>query len=70
MHALVPFFFSLFLTVMLSLHDYVSSETSSTIRKAGGNFKEKLRELGGLDAVFVVAMNCHSQMEVCACMLV
>ncbi|KAF3451508.1 hypothetical protein FNV43_RR07603 [Rhamnella rubrinervis] len=40
-------------------------ETSGTIRKTGGNFKEKLRELGGLDAVFEVAMNCHSDMEGC-----
>jgi len=27
-------------------------------------FKEKLRELGGLDAVFEVTMNCHSVVEV------
>lgn len=40
------------------------SETSGTVRKAGGNFKEKLRELGGLDAVFEVSMSCHSDMEV------
>lgn len=38
-------------------------ETSGTVRKSGGNFKEKLRELKGLDAVFEVAMNCHSDME-------
>ncbi|PON36797.1 Wings apart-like protein [Parasponia andersonii] len=38
-------------------------ETTGTVRKTGGNFKEKLRELGGLDAVFEVAMNCHSDME-------
>ncbi|XP_059292098.1 wings apart-like protein 2 [Lycium ferocissimum] len=38
-------------------------DTSGTMRKSGGNFKEKLRELGGLDAVFVVARSCHSVLE-------
>ncbi|XP_050367751.1 wings apart-like protein 2 [Argentina anserina] len=38
-------------------------ETTGTVRQAGGNFKEKLRELGGLDAVFEVSMSCHSKME-------
>ncbi|PKI40115.1 hypothetical protein CRG98_039487 [Punica granatum] len=38
-------------------------ETSGIVRKTGGNFKEKLREFGGLDAVFEVAMHCHSVME-------
>ncbi|KAL5575456.1 hypothetical protein UlMin_017155 [Ulmus minor] len=38
-------------------------ETTGTVRKSGGNFKEKLRELGGLDAIFEVAMKCHSDME-------
>ncbi|KAJ6364167.1 hypothetical protein OIU76_029163 [Salix suchowensis] len=38
-------------------------DTSGIVRKTGGNFKEKLRELGGLDAVFEVIMNCHSVME-------
>ncbi|TKY59297.1 Wings apart protein-like [Spatholobus suberectus] len=38
-------------------------ETSGAVRKAGGNFKEKLREHGGLDAVFEVIMNCHSDLE-------
>ncbi|KAI7999336.1 hypothetical protein LOK49_LG09G01888 [Camellia lanceoleosa] len=38
-------------------------DTSGTVRKTGGNFKEKLRELGGLDAVFEVSRNCHSVME-------
>ncbi|KAK8678713.1 hypothetical protein V6N13_144205 [Hibiscus sabdariffa] len=36
---------------------------TGTVRKTGGNFKEKLRERGGLDAVFEVAMECHSVME-------
>ncbi|KGN64661.1 uncharacterized protein LOC101206790 isoform X2 [Cucumis sativus] len=38
-------------------------ETSGAIRKTGGDFKEKLRELGGLDAVFEVAKDCHSNLE-------
>ncbi|KAL9355517.1 hypothetical protein Peur_053487 [Populus x canadensis] len=38
-------------------------DTSGMVRKTGGNFKEKLRELGGLDAVFEVIMNCHSVMK-------
>ncbi|XP_011086103.1 uncharacterized protein LOC105167921 [Sesamum indicum] len=38
-------------------------DTSGTLRKTGGNFKEKLREFGGLDAVFEVARKCHSVME-------
>lgn len=43
---------------------WVHSDTSGMVRKTGGNFKEKLRELGGLDAVFEVTVNCHSVMEV------
>ena len=46
------------------LGDYAFSETSGAVRKAGGNFKEKLREHGGLDAVFEVTINCHSDLEV------
>ncbi|XVF25834.1 hypothetical protein REPUB_Repub13aG0247900 [Reevesia pubescens] len=38
-------------------------DTTGTVRKTGGNFKEKLRELGGLDAVFEVTMECHSVIE-------
>ncbi|XP_059671097.1 wings apart-like protein 2 [Cornus florida] len=38
-------------------------DTTGAVRKTGGNFKEKLRELGGLDAVFEVTRNCHSIME-------
>ncbi|XP_050160509.1 wings apart-like protein 2 [Malus sylvestris] len=38
-------------------------ETIGAVRKLGGNFKEKLRELVGLDAVFEVTMDCHSNME-------
>ncbi|TVU32177.1 hypothetical protein EJB05_23899 [Eragrostis curvula] len=38
-------------------------ETSDTVTKVGGNFKETLRELGGLDKIFDVMMNCHSELE-------
>ncbi|KAM3362379.1 wings apart-like protein 2 [Capsicum galapagoense] len=38
-------------------------DTTGTVRRNGGNFKEKLRELGGLDAVFEVARSCHSVLE-------
>ncbi|KAI4296697.1 hypothetical protein L6164_036637 [Bauhinia variegata] len=38
-------------------------ETSGAVRKGGGNFKENLREHGGLDAVFEVALTCHSDFE-------
>ncbi|XP_022723242.1 uncharacterized protein LOC111280291 isoform X2 [Durio zibethinus] len=38
-------------------------DTTGTVRKTAGNFKEKLRELGGLDVVYEVAMECHSVME-------
>lgn len=50
--------------------NYLCTETSGAVRKTGGNFKEKLREHGGLDAVFEVTMSCHSDLEVCACILV
>ncbi|KAM1466334.1 hypothetical protein ACFX2I_031543 [Malus domestica] len=39
-------------------------ETTGAVRKLGGNFKEKLRELKGLNTVFEVTMYCHSNMEV------
>ncbi|KAJ6841890.1 uncharacterized protein M6B38_304540 [Iris pallida] len=38
-------------------------DTCETVRKVGGNFKERLRELGGLDATFDVIVSCHSTME-------
>ncbi|CAI8618192.1 unnamed protein product [Vicia faba] len=38
-------------------------ESTGAVRKTGGNFKEKLREHGGLDAVFEVTMSCHSDLE-------
>ncbi|CAN6981031.1 unnamed protein product [Brassica rapa subsp. trilocularis] len=38
-------------------------DTSGSVKKTGGNFKEKLRELGGLDAVIEVVMDCHTVME-------
>jgi hypothetical protein len=50
--------------------NYFCTETSGAVRKTGGNFKEKLREHGGLDAVFDITMNCHSDLKVCPCLLV
>ncbi|KNA21886.1 hypothetical protein SOVF_038670 isoform B [Spinacia oleracea] len=38
-------------------------DTSGFVRKTGGNFKEKIRVLGGLDAVFELALNYHSNLE-------
>ncbi|VVA93907.1 unnamed protein product [Arabis nemorensis] len=38
-------------------------DTSGAVKKTGGMFKEKLRELGGLDAVSEVVMECHAVME-------
>ncbi|CAI9087504.1 OLC1v1021583C1 [Oldenlandia corymbosa var. corymbosa] len=38
-------------------------ETSGRVRRTGQKFKEKLREVGGLDAVFEVARSCHSVIE-------
>ncbi|XP_019093047.1 PREDICTED: uncharacterized protein LOC104752771 [Camelina sativa] len=40
----------------------ISFEDTS-VKKTRGMFKEKLRELGGLDAVFDVVMDCHAVME-------
>lgn len=40
------------------------SDTSGTVRRVGGNFKECLRDHGGLDAVFDVIVSCHSIMKV------
>ncbi|KAK9681901.1 hypothetical protein RND81_10G035400 [Saponaria officinalis] len=38
-------------------------DTTGTVRKNGGNFKDKFRELGGLDAVFELAVKFHSILE-------
>ncbi|KAL9686709.1 hypothetical protein QQ045_031102 [Rhodiola kirilowii] len=38
-------------------------DTTGSIKKSGGIFKERLRELGGLDSVFEVAADCYSNME-------
>ncbi|KAL8248194.1 hypothetical protein R6Q59_005062 [Mikania micrantha] len=38
-------------------------ETTGTVRKMGGNFKERLREHGGLDAVIDIIRECHGVME-------
>ncbi|KAE9591750.1 putative wing apart-like protein [Lupinus albus] len=39
------------------------SERSATLRNTGGKFKEKLRVLGVLNAVFEIAMSCLSDLE-------
>ncbi|OIV91758.1 hypothetical protein TanjilG_26611 [Lupinus angustifolius] len=39
------------------------SERSGTVRNTGGKFKEKLRVLGVLNAVFEIAMSCLSDLE-------
>ncbi|GMH19518.1 hypothetical protein Nepgr_021359 [Nepenthes gracilis] len=46
-----------------SLSTISIEDTTGTVRKSGGNFKERLREMGGLDAVFEIAMSFHSSME-------
>ncbi|KAL6544792.1 hypothetical protein OROMI_023654 [Orobanche minor] len=51
------------LTLEKACSSSISIEDTSGIRKTGGKFKEKLRESGGLDAVFEVARKCHSVME-------
>ena len=52
------------LCVFLIVFHFPHSDTSGSVKKTGGNFKEKLRELGGLDAVLEVVMDCHTVMEV------
>lgn len=39
-------------------------DTTGSIKKSGGIFKERLRDLGGLDSVFEVAAECYSNIEV------
>ena len=36
--------------------------------RLGGNFKETLRESRGLDNIFDVIVNCHSELEVRSCL--
>lgn len=65
MHIYIFFCGTFILKHILSIFIYfLYSETSGAVRKTGGNFKEKLREHGGLDAVFEVTMDCHSDLEV------
>ncbi|XP_023644014.1 uncharacterized protein LOC17896521 isoform X1 [Capsella rubella] len=45
------------------LSKFSFDDTSGTVKKTRGMFKEKLRELGGLDAVFDVVIDCHAVME-------
>ncbi|KAL3615058.1 hypothetical protein CASFOL_040719 [Castilleja foliolosa] len=51
------------LTMEKACSSRISIEDTSGIRKTGSKFKEKMREFGGLDAVFEVARKCHSVME-------
>ncbi|KAG2537229.1 hypothetical protein PVAP13_9NG148400 [Panicum virgatum] len=37
-------------------------ETSDMVTRIGGNFKETLRQSGGLDNIFNVMVNCHSEL--------
>ncbi|XP_057764574.1 wings apart-like protein 2 isoform X2 [Salvia miltiorrhiza] len=58
-----PKWVSLLTMEKASLSAISIEDTSGIVRRMGGNFKEKLREFGGLDAVFEVARNCHSTMK-------
>ncbi|XP_065877839.1 wings apart-like protein 1 [Euphorbia lathyris] len=58
-----PKWIALLTTEKACLSKISLEDTSGIVRKTGGNFKEIFRELGGLDAVFEVVMNCHSVME-------
>lgn len=52
--------FDFFLCVVI----FTFSEMSDKVRKIRGSFKEKLRELGGINAVFDVLVSCQSVLEV------
>ena len=39
-------------------------DASGAVRSVGGNFKERLRKFGGLDAIFDVAVQSYSRMKV------
>ncbi|KAL8460369.1 hypothetical protein ACS0TY_032050 [Phlomoides rotata] len=56
-----PKWFSLLTMEKASTSTISIADTS--VAKMGGKFKEKLRDFGGLDAVFEVARNCHFIME-------
>ncbi|KAB2603378.1 hypothetical protein D8674_004383 [Pyrus ussuriensis x Pyrus communis] len=62
---LCPKWIALLTTEKACLSTISLEETTGAVKEVGGggNFKEKLRELGGLDAVFEVTMDCHSNME-------
>ncbi|TKV93114.1 hypothetical protein SEVIR_9G204700v4 [Setaria viridis] len=38
-------------------------ETSDMVTRVGGSFKETLRQSGGLDNIFNIMVNCHSELE-------
>ncbi|CAN1810716.1 Wings apart-like protein 1 [Linum perenne] len=60
---LTPKYISLLTMEKACISRIALEDTSGMVRKMDGNIKEKLRELGGLDAVFEVAMSCHSVIE-------
>ncbi|XLR38629.1 hypothetical protein S83_023289, partial [Arachis hypogaea] len=51
------------LTTTYRCQSYARNETSGAVCKTGQNFKEKLRELGGLDAVFEITLKCQSDLK-------
>ena len=50
--------------VTLKCYNFFFPETSDMVTRIGGNFKETLRQSGGLDNIFNVMVNCHSELEV------
>ncbi|KAL9665061.1 hypothetical protein QQ045_020470 [Rhodiola kirilowii] len=53
-----------FLTLEKACVSEISNEdTTGSIKKRVGIFKDRLRELGGLDSVFKVEVDCYSYME-------
>ncbi|KAK8964591.1 hypothetical protein KSP40_PGU013404 [Platanthera guangdongensis] len=51
------------LTMEKACSSTVSFEDATETRKTGGKFKESLRELKGLDAIFDVVADCHSTLQ-------
>ncbi|KAL2932003.1 Wings apart-like protein-like protein [Bienertia sinuspersici] len=58
-----PNWISLLTMEKACLSTFSIEDTFGTVKKTGGNFKEKLRQLGGLNAVFELAINFHSTLE-------
>ncbi|XP_047311632.1 wings apart-like protein 1 isoform X2 [Impatiens glandulifera] len=60
---LSPKWMALFTIEKACLTTISLQDTTGAVRKTGGKFKERFRELGGLDAVFDVIRNCHSPLK-------